>query len=174
MTETGRPKADEVTVSDRQRAILERWVRNKADVPHRLVERSSIVLMSVEGISNAEQGRRLDVDRQRVRRWRRRWAAAEEALAAAEAKGVREGDLKHLMSNVLGDDERTGRPAEITAEQVASIIAVACEVPSECGRPVTHWNSRELTEEVLKRNIVDSITPRHVRRLLKRGTSDRT
>ena len=37
-----------------------------------------IILMSAEGLSNTEQGRRLEVDRQRVRRWRVRWAANEE------------------------------------------------------------------------------------------------
>ena len=42
-----------------------------------------IILMSAEGLSNTEQGRRLEVDRQRVRRWRVRWAANEERLAAA-------------------------------------------------------------------------------------------
>ena len=43
-------------------AILERWRRNKADTPARLVERCTIILLSAEGLSNEEQGRRLGVD----------------------------------------------------------------------------------------------------------------
>ena len=54
-----------VKVSDRQRAILEKWIRNKAETPYRLIERCRLILMSAEGLSNTEQARRLDVDRQR-------------------------------------------------------------------------------------------------------------
>jgi len=168
------PKAASITVSERQRAALERWSRNRADVPHRLVERSRIVLMSAEGVSNAEQGRRLGIDRQRARRWRLRWLAAEEQLAAAELEGATDKDLRHLIASVLGDDERPGGPCRIGPEQTAAIIAVACEPPEESGRPVTHWTSSELADEVVKRGIVDSITPRHIRRLLKKGTYGRT
>ena len=57
--------AVEITVSEAQRTILEKWVLNKAETPYRLVERCRIILMSTEGLSNAEQGRRLGVDRQR-------------------------------------------------------------------------------------------------------------
>ena len=69
--------AVEVTVSERQRAILDKWMRNKADTPYRLVERSRIILLSADGVSNAEQGRLLNVDRQRPRRWRRRWVLSQ-------------------------------------------------------------------------------------------------
>lgn len=162
------------SVSPRQRAVLERWVRNQADAPYQLVERCRIVLMSAEGLSNTEQGRRLGIDRQRVRRWRKRWMAAEKRVADAEVNGVEDRDLEHLMLDILSDEPRSGRPAEITAEQVAQIIAVGCESPAESGRPVTHWSPRELADEVQKRGIVDTISPRHVDRLLKRGTCVRT
>lgn len=173
MTGPGFPKAASIVVSERQRIILERWSRNRADVPHRLVERSHIVLLSAEGVSNVEQGRRLGVDRQRVRRWRQRWSGAEEKLAAAEQEAS-DADLRHLISSVLGDDERPGGPSRIGPEQTAAILAVACEPPEESGRPVTHWTSPELADEVVNRGIVDSITPRHIRRLLKRGICGRT
>jgi putative transposase len=45
---------------------------------------------------------------------------------------------------------------------------VACEDPQESGRPVTHWTPRELAEEVIKRGIVTSISPRSVGRFLGR------
>ena len=61
-----------------------------------------------------------------------------------------------------------------TAEHLTQIIAVACEQPEECGRPVTHWTPRELTDEVIKRGIVETISPRHVDRFLKGGISART
>jgi putative transposase len=167
-------RAVEVKVSERQEAILEKWVRNKADTPYRLVERCRIILMSAEGISNVEPGRRLNVDRQRPRRWRRRWAAAEERLAAAESEDVSDRDLGDLLVKVLSDSERPGIAPRFSAEQLTKILAVACEPPEESGRPVTHWAPRELADEVIKRGIVDSISPRHVDRLLKGGISVRT
>lgn len=167
-------RAVEVEVSERQQAALEKWVRNKADSPYRLVERCLIILMSADGVSNAEQARRLGVDRQRPRRWRGRWAEAADRLAAAEAKGATDRDLSGLIAEVLSDRERPGVEPKFTAEQLTMIIAVACEPPEESGRPVTHWTPRELADEVIKREIVDSISPRHIDRLLKGGISVHT
>ena len=130
--------------------------------------------MSAEGQSNAEQGRRLDVDRQRVRRWRTRWADNETLLAEAERQGASDKDLANLMLSLLTDLDRSGRPSTFTAEQLTQIIAVACELPEESGRPVTHWAPRELAEEVIQRGIVETISPRHVDRVLKGGTFART
>jgi len=162
-------RAVEIRMSARQRAILEKWTRNKAGTPYRLVERAQVIRMSAEGVSNTEQGRRLGVDRQRARRWRTRWAENEERLAAAEQEGVNEKDLTQLLASLLSDDERSGAPPTFTAEQLTQIIGVACELPEDNGRPVTHWTPRELADEVIQRGIVESISPRHVDRVLKGG-----
>ena len=141
-------KAVEIRVSERQQALLEKWVRL------------------------------LNVDRQRPRRWRRRWAQEDGRLEAAEEKGASDRDLDldldlgHLLADVLNDRDRPGGPPTFSAEQLTRIIAVACEKPDESDRPVTHWTPwapRELVGEVVKRGIVDSISPRHIDRLLKRG-----
>ena len=167
-------RASEVTLSDRQRVILEQLCRNKADTPARLVERCTIILLSAEGVSNKEQGLRLGVDRQRVRRWRTRWVNNEERLAAAEQEGASDKDLAKMLRELLADESRPGGPATFTAEHLTQIIAVACEQPEECGRPVTHWTPRELADEVIKRGIVETISRRHVDRLLKGGISVHT
>lgn len=166
--------AVEVRVTDRQRSILQKWVRNKADTPYRVVERARIVLLSAEGKGNAEQGRILGVDRQRPRRWRRRWAEAEERLIAAEAEGASDRDLAALVADVLDDAKRPGGPPTFSAEQLAMIIGIACELPQDGGRPVTHWTPREIADEAIKRGVVESISPRHVDRVLKGGISGRT
>ena len=44
--------------------------------------------------------------------------------------------------------------------------AVACEPPEKSGRPVTEWTHAELADEVVRRGIVESISPRHLGRLL--------
>lgn len=167
-------RTTKIRVSDRQRAILEKWVLNKAGTPHRLIERCRIILMSAEGLSNTEQGRRLDVDRQRVRRWRVRWAENEERLAAAEREGASDKDLADLVVSVLEDRPGRGMKPVFTAEQLTQIIAIACEPPDESDRPVTHWTPVELADEAIKRGVVGTISPRHVDRLLKGGISVHT
>src|SRR5207249_986229 len=49
------------------------------------------------------------------------------------------------------------------------IVAVACEAPTDSGRPVSHWTPREVAEEVRKRGIVETISTRSVGRFLKSG-----
>jgi len=167
-------KAVSIAVSERQRSILERWQKNKAGTSAQLIERCSIILLSADDVSNTEQGRRLGIDRQRSRRWRTRWVENQERLAEAEREGASDKDLAKLLYELLSDEPRSGAPPTFTAEQLAQIIAVACEPPEESGRPVTHWTPRELADEVVKRGIVETISPRHVDRLLKGGISGHT
>lgn len=157
-----------VCLSKRQRVILERIERSKRS-PHAWVERSRIVLMSAEGLGNSEQARRLGkgVDRQRVRRWRNRWAQKEQDLAEAEQQGADDGDLEKQILAVLSDNARSGAPATFTPEQLTRILAVACESPGDSDLPISHWTPPELAREVIKRGIVESISPRHVDRFLK-------
>jgi putative transposase len=98
-----------------------------------------------------------------VRLWRRRW------LSCA---GVAPADLP--VDARLADAPRSGTPARITPEQVARIVALACETPGESGRPISQWSTTELAEEIKRRGIVATISPRHAARLLKRGISGRT
>jgi transposase len=166
-------KAAKVTLTSKQRAVLEPMARART-APQRLVERCRIVLMSAEDRDNEDLAEELGVDRQRVRRWRSRWASASAALVAAEEKGATDRDLEELILAVLADDERSGAPARFTPEQVAGIIALACEPPAESGLPVSHWTPAELAREAIERAIVVSISPRHVDRFLARRTSGRT
>jgi len=167
-------KAISISVSERQRAILERSKRNKAGTSAQLIERCAIILLSANGVSNVEQGRVLGVDRQRARRWRTRWSQDPDRLAEPERERATDKDLAKLLSALLSDEPRPGTPPTFTAEQLTRVIAVACEPPEECGRPVTHWTPRELAGEVIKRGIVETICPRHVDRLRKGGISART
>jgi putative transposase len=101
--------------------------------------------------------------------WRRRWQAGAEALEAAEAAGDADKVLLARIEALLDDAPRPGAPGDFSAEQLAQIISVACESPEDSGRPVTHWTPRELADEVIKRGIVKSISPRTVGRFLKGG-----
>jgi transposase len=161
-----------VVVTARQRSVLEAFARSKT-APQRLVERSRIVLLSAEGRLNKDQAKQLGIDRQRVRRWRRRWARAQERLAAAEVEAT-DKDLEKLVVDFLMDEHRSGGPAKFSPEQVASIIALACEAPADSALPVSHWTPAELAREATKRGIVESISPRQVDRFLAKRSFGRT
>jgi putative transposase len=99
----------------------------------------------------------LDVDT--VRFWRNRWLG----LSAATLE-----DLS--LEERLRDAPCPGAPARITPEQVCRIMSLACEAPSQSGRPISQWTSRELADEIIQQGIVERISPRHAARLLERGT----
>ena len=93
-------------------------------------------------------------------------------LARGHKTGQQVADLP--VAARLADAPRSGTPARITPEQVARIMALACAAPGESGRPISQWSTTELAREIVRRGIVETISPRHAARLLKRGSSGRT
>ena len=160
------PKPTPIELTVKQREILERLARRETSA-QRLVRRCHVVLKAANGANNAQVGQRLSIRRGTVRTWRDRWVAASPGLRLAEEEGMDDKGLTELIEQVLADEPRPGTPGIFEPEQIAQIIAVACEDPQECGRPVTHWTPVELTDEVIKRGIVASISPRSVGRFLK-------
>lgn len=156
------PKPPSVELTTEERGDLESLVR-RHKTGQQLADRARIVLLAAEGLNNSEIARQVTLEPDTVRLWRRRW------LSVA---GVALADLD--VADRLADAPRSGTPARITPEQVARIVALACEAPSESGRPVSQWSTTELAAEIMRRGIVDTISPRHAARLLKRGTSNRT
>ncbi len=156
------PKPPTIELADAERQELERLVRRHTTA-QQLVLRARIVLAAADGANNCQIARHLDVSLDMVRRWRTRWlicqAASLEDLPVAER---------------LTDAPRPGAPARITDEQLAKIVALACEPPAASHRPISQWAGRELADEIKKRGIVDQLSPRHAARLLKRGISNRT
>ena len=162
------PRPTSIELTCKQREILERLARRETS-PQRLVRRCNIVLEAASGANNQQIGRRLNIQRGSARTWRERWAAAASGLLVAEEEGIDDKHLIELIEQVLNDDPRPGAPGVFEAEQIAQIIAVACEDPHASERPVTHWTPRELADEVIKRKIVSRISPRSVGRFLKRS-----
>ena len=159
------PKASEVKLTSMLKKVLEKIVRCYTN-PYWLVLRVKIVLYAATGAGNSEIARRVDTTRDTVREWRERWLEAEPRLLAVETKGLDEKELTALVEAVLSDTYRPGAPDTFTPEQLVKVVAVACEDPRESGREITHWTWRELADEVIKREIVGTISPRHVGRIL--------
>lgn len=146
-----------VELTEVERLALEQVVRRHT-APQQLVLRCRIVLAAASGLNNSQIARQLDIDTDTAILWRRRWLIYQ-AVPLDEMS----------VEEHLADLPRPGKPARITADQVCQIIAMACEAPSESGRPISQWSQREIAEEVMKRGIVDQIAPRHAGRFLKGG-----
>jgi transposase len=158
-------KAAKITITESQQEVLRTFSR-ATTAPSRLRQRASIILMAFDGLLNQDIAERVGLTHRQVGRWRRRWSKAWDRLIDIECCESRTR-LRRAIEAVLGDEPRPGAPAKFTPEQVTQILAVACEPPEKSGRPITHWTALELTDEVIKRGIVSSISPSQVSRYLR-------
>ena len=116
-----------VSLSTKHRHRLEAIVRQHR-APQSLVIRARIILLADEGVGVHETTRELGIGRATVQRWRKRWLASEGQPFAER----------------LCDAPRPGTPPTFEPEQICQIIALACEPPSESGRPFSHWSHAAL------------------------------
>jgi len=151
------PKAQVVNLSDAERQGLEKLIR-RHQVGQQIALRAKIILAAAGGLKNKEIAQTHDVTLDTVRLWRNRWVTLQDLTL---------DDLS--LEDRLADAPRSGAPAKLTADQRCRIEALACEQPEGSGRPITHWTAREIADELKKRKIVETISPRHAARLLKRG-----
>ena len=141
-----------LTLSECDRSELD-LLLNRRSTPQQIALRAKIILLADKGNNNRDIGRELNISRFMARRWRERWLElSERSLPVIER---------------LQDTERSGKPAKFSMEQVVELFALACCEPFDYGRPISHWTARELAEEMVKQGIVESISPRHVGRLLE-------
>lgn len=151
------PRAVAVTLTDEEKDGLQHLVKRR-NVPQQIAKRAQIVLATGEGKSNSQIAREQQLSRDMVRQWRQRWV---------DLQPISLADLS--IEERLEELPRPGKPARITADQICQVQQMACEKPEESGRPISHWTNREIADEVMKRGIVNQISPRHAARLLKKG-----
>jgi transposase len=113
--------------------------------------RAKLILLACKGYDNGRIERELELSRNTVRKWSRRWKAS-------DGKG-------EMVEQRLEDAPRSGTPSTFTAEALTHLFAIACEAPADAGRTISQWTSRELADEMQKRGIVKSISARQVGRL---------
>ena len=151
------PKPPEIELTDEVRQGLEKLIR-RHNTPQQVALRGRIVLAAADGQNNSQIAKKLEISLPAARLWRNRWLLLQP---------ISLDDLS--IEARLEDLPRPGAPAQITAEQRCQLVAMACEDPEDSGRPISHWTAQEIADEIVKRGIVDSISPRHAARLLKRG-----
>jgi transposase len=160
-------RARKLIVTERQQAILQRMTRS-GTCPQAVAQRARMILLAFDGLCNEDIAGHVGCGRHAVGPWRHRWADAFERLALVECC-EKPSALPRAIEGLLSDRPRSGSPGKFTAEQVTRIPAIAREGPETSDRPVTHRTPRELADEVVKRGIVESISPRQVGRFLKIG-----
>ena len=153
------PKPPAITLSDAERLALEKLIKAHS-TEQRLVPRARIILTASTGLNNEQVARELDIGIDMARQWRDRWLLLQPVPLT---------DL--TVEERLQDRYRSGKSSQITADQMCQIIALACEKPEQSERPISQWTGREIADEIMKRGIVASISPRHAARLLKRSGS---
>jgi len=134
----------------------------------RLVTRARVILLAFDGLSNIDISEQVKLGRKQVGKWRTRWQQSFDALVSIEC-GESQAAFERAIKDVLSDAPRSGCHGKFSGEQVAQILATACESPELSDRPVADWTARELADEVIKRKIVPSISVSSVSRFLRQA-----
>ena len=155
-------RATQVVLSEKEEeALVQITKRHRSE--QQQVQRARIILAAAQGNSNAHIARELQINVDTVRLWRDRWV------------GLQGIDLDTLsVAERLRDAPRPGTPPKFTAQQRCQMAALACEAPMRAERPISQWTGREIAEELVKREIVEQISPKHAGYLLKKGGCNRT
>ncbi len=153
------PKPPAISLSEAECQALEKLVKAHS-TEQQIALRARVVMAASRGLNNAQVARELKVSIDMVQKWRDRWLALQ-PLALTEL----------TVEERLRDLPRAGKPSAITVDQMCQIIALACEKPEQSERPISQWTGREMADAIMKRGIVEQISPRHAARLLKRTGS---
>ncbi|MGA2380993.1 MAG: helix-turn-helix domain-containing protein, partial [Spirochaetia bacterium] len=137
-----------IVLSAGEKAYLERLSR-KYTAPYNVVVRAKVLLLAAEGLDNETIGQRLDLPRQIVSKWRKRFYF-ERMGGLEDRERPRDPD---------------GRPV-FPPEVVVQVKALACELPYERGIPLSRFSCREIAAEAMRRGIVAQISDATVWRWL--------
>lgn len=157
-------KAARITLTTTMYDILQRFANSRM-TPVSIAIRMQVVQLAFQRQTNAEISKAVDLGRQQVGVWRRRWQASYEALLAIQFSES-SAAFERAIVDTFRDAPRSGAPGTFSAEQVVGIISIACESPSQSDRPVTTWTGREIADEAIKRALVPSISSSQVNRFL--------
>lgn len=122
--------AKRLSLTDSEIVELETTIRQRTNQAQ-IVDRSKMLLYKSQGMTNGEIAERLGVNINTVKR----------CLNKYKAGGIQ---------RALYDDQRTGRPVEITDDAVAWIIDLACQCPADLGYSQELWTLKNLHYHIQK------------------------
>jgi len=116
------PSPIKLELSEEDRATLTMWAKS-GKTEQRIAKRSKVILLAAEGGSLNEMAAKVGLSRLSCLKWRKRFA--EQGLAGLQDKAGR------------------GRPATISPEEKAKLVALACTTPPDGS---SQWSVRKLAE----------------------------
>lgn len=119
-----------LALTDSEIAELEIIIRQRTNQAQ-IVDRSKMLLYKSQGMTNGEIAERLDVNINTVKL----------CLNKYKAGGIQ---------RALYDDQRAGRPVEITDDAVAWIMDLACQRPADLGYSQELWTLKNLHQHIQK------------------------
>lgn len=120
----------------------------------RLSQRAQIILHAAAGRSNLEIQGQLGGDLKTIGKWRRRYLQR------------RRDEPGNSVEQWLADASRPGCPPRFDELFWTDVLAIATSDPEGSQRPITHWSSRELAEEVVQRELTECIHRSTISRFL--------
>ncbi len=126
-------------------------------------KRAHILLSGYEGQPYSMISKRLGVHLNTVKFWQKRWISNEEKLSQLEVVS----DFMKAINLFFKDLPRSGKPKKFTVSQEKQIIALACDQPSNHDIEMTDWSHEMLAKTAQAKEIVESIFPAQVGRILK-------
>jgi transposase len=157
--------ASQIELSEKQERILHEYAIG-THTPLHFKLRSQIVLNAAKGWHNNTIEENMGMDAKTIKLWRDRYSVQGSELKRIESETPHK--LRSAIQSILSDERRPGGPCKFTDEQIAAIIAIACEDPSKFELPFSHWTPSLLQIEVIKLGIVQKISVRQIGRYLKR------
>ena len=129
------------------------------------IDRAIIILKAIEDFANNHIANVLEIERNTVKLWRKRWAENQAILNQVEKDNPKQ--LENAIKDVLDDAERKGRPTVFKQEQVAAIVAISLQTPKSLNVPISNWTCSDIADIAVRTGIVESISESQVRRFLK-------
>jgi len=161
------PKAKELQISDRQINLL-RKIGRMETLPYNIVIRAKLLLYLYDTkCSNTKATKYFHCNKDTVIKWRSRWILAYDKFKEHESEYT-DKDYKKAIIEELEDESGRGVKPVFTQEQICQLYSIACDNPEELGYPITNWTPKELQTELIKRQIVTSISTSSIARFLKK------
>jgi len=142
-----------IMLTDDQRKTLEVFAKNGVHSTH-LVTRAKVILALDR--SNKK-------DHLRIKRISERFELSRQAIYDIRDAYLKASSVESFLTRKIRETPPV--PAKITGDVEAHIIALACSEPPE-GR--ARWTVRLLAKKIIELNIINSISPVSVSRLLKK------
>lgn len=147
--------AKSITLTDNDRKYLQTLIRQRT-MQAQIIDRAKILIYKEQGNANGAIAERLDIHINTVRL----------CLEKFKAGGIQ---------RALYDDQRSGRPVEITDDAVAWIISIACQRPADLGYAQELWTLKKLHQHIQQHaessgySRLATITKPMIQKILKRS-----